>query len=250
VLRLRRWERFRLGPRSFARQSFTFGLTRVRMAGVGAQLQAIRRQWRLSLREVEQRSHLIAQQRGDLSYQVSASWLARLESDEHELTVNKLIALAEVYGITTDRLLHSIYPGDERPLVLDQLASPNETFPDRLPDETTLVPASNGPSRVPYRVGIIGRVDLTLEPVIPAGSIVQIDTSKREISPKKDWTHEFQRPIYFLLADWIGRARLKLRRNADLLHCIKISALQRTVAVNAHVAVRSTFGKLRSSASI
>jgi transcriptional regulator with XRE-family HTH domain len=170
------------------------------MAGVGAQLQAIRRQWRLSLREVEQRSHLIAQQRGDLSYQVSASWLARLESDEHDVTVNKLIALAEVYGIPTDQLIHSIYPGDERPLVLDQLASPNETFPDRLPDETILVPASNGPSRAPYRVGIIGKLDLTLKPVIPAGSIVQIDTSWREISPKKDWAHEFQRPVYFLLA--------------------------------------------------
>jgi hypothetical protein len=34
--------------------------------------------------------------------------------------------------------------------------------------------------------------------MIRAGSIVQIDTRKREISPKKDWTHEFQRPIYFL----------------------------------------------------
>jgi hypothetical protein len=34
--------------------------------------------------------------------------------------------------------------------------------------------------------------------MIPACSIVQIDTGKREVSPKKDWTHEFQRPIYFL----------------------------------------------------
>jgi transcriptional regulator with XRE-family HTH domain len=170
------------------------------MAEFGAKLRAIRRQWRLSLPEVEQYSSLIAQQRGDPSYQVSASWLGRLESDEHELTVNKLIALAEVYGIPTDRLIHSIYPGDERPVVLDQLASPNETLPDRLPDETTLIPASNGASHAPYRVGIIGKLDLFLEPVIPAGSIVQIDTSKREISPQKDWTHEFQRPIYFLLA--------------------------------------------------
>jgi hypothetical protein len=45
---------------------------------------------------------------------------------------------------------------------------------------------------------IIGKLDLTLNPMIPAGSIVQIDTRKREISPKKDWTHEFQRHIYFL----------------------------------------------------
>jgi hypothetical protein len=30
------------------------------------------------------------------------------------------------------------------------------------------------------------------------GSIVQIDTRRREVSPKKAWIHEFQRPIYFL----------------------------------------------------
>jgi hypothetical protein len=35
--------------------------------------------------------------------------------------------------------------------------------------------------------------------MIPAGSIVQIDTRQRAISSKKDWTHEFQRPIYFLM---------------------------------------------------
>lgn len=45
---------------------------------------------------------------------------------------------------------------------------------------------------------IIGKRDLTLEPLIPAGSIVQIDTRKREILPKKNWANEFQRPIYFL----------------------------------------------------
>ena len=50
-----------------------------------------------------------------------------------------------------------------------------------------------------YRRGIIGKLDSTLNPMIPAGSIVQIDTAKREISSTKDWTHEFQRPIYFLM---------------------------------------------------
>jgi hypothetical protein len=35
--------------------------------------------------------------------------------------------------------------------------------------------------------------------MIPAGSIVHIDTRKRAISPRRDWTHEFQRPIYFLM---------------------------------------------------
>jgi hypothetical protein len=35
--------------------------------------------------------------------------------------------------------------------------------------------------------------------MIPAGSIVQIDTQKRAILSRKDWKHEFQRPIYFLM---------------------------------------------------
>ena len=192
------------------------GLTRATMTGIGAKLRAIRQQWRLSLREVEQRSRRIAQQRGDLSYQVSASWLARLESDKHELTVNKLIALAEIYSIPTDRLIRSIYPAKDHPLILNQLSSPNATMlmgsspnsqaershpavpiPDRSPDETTLLPAENAPSGTSYLRGVIGKLDLTLDPMIPAGSIVQIDTRKREIS-LKNWTHEFQRPIYFL----------------------------------------------------
>jgi hypothetical protein len=52
--------------------------------------------------------------------------------------------------------------------------------------------------RAPYRRGIIGMRDHTLDPMIAAGSIVQIDTQKRVISARRDWTHEFQRPIYSL----------------------------------------------------
>jgi hypothetical protein len=66
------------------------------------------------------------------------------------------------------------------------------------PDETTLLAAENSSSLAPYRRGIIGKRDHTLNPMIPAGSIVQIDTQKRAISARRDWTHEFQRPIYFL----------------------------------------------------
>jgi hypothetical protein len=74
----------------------------------------------------------------------------------------------------------------------------NDTFPDPSPDETTLLHTETAPSRTPYLRAIIGKRDLTLHPMIPAGSIVQIDSGKREISLKNDWTHEYQRPIYFL----------------------------------------------------
>jgi hypothetical protein len=35
--------------------------------------------------------------------------------------------------------------------------------------------------------------------MILPGSIVQIDTRNLAISSKKNWTHEFQRPVYFLM---------------------------------------------------
>jgi transcriptional regulator with XRE-family HTH domain len=211
------------------------------MAGIGARLRATRQQWGLSLREVEQRSRSIAQKRGDLSFQVSAGWLARLESDGHELTVNKLMALAEIYSIRIDQLLGSNYPGNAEAMTIDQLPGPSATtlpmegsrksqanhlfsdtpFPDQSPDETTLLPKKNAPSHTPYRRGIIGSLDLTLDPMIPPGSIVQIDTRDRAISSRKNWTHEFRRPVYFLrtlegcLCGWC-----ELDRNSEWLTLI------------------------------
>jgi transcriptional regulator with XRE-family HTH domain len=188
------------------------------VAGIGTKLRAIRQQLRLSLREVEQRSRRIAQERGDSSYRVSASWLARLERHVHRFTVNKLLALAEIYKIPIDQLLGHVYPKNGETQSPDQLSSPNATelpteglrkVPARTsratklppvlsPDETMLLPTENAPSRAPYLRGIIGKLDLTLNPMIPAGSIVQVDTRKREISPNNDWTHEYRRPIYLL----------------------------------------------------
>src|SRR5580700_8546153 len=189
------------------------------MGGIGLRRRAIRQQWQLSLREVEERSLRFAQERGNQAYQVSASWLDRLEREEHELTVNKLIALAEIYNVPTEQLLRSMYPSNAKTLILKQLSSPNATIlltegpleeqaryllpdapvPDQPPDETTLLATENGQSLAPYRRGIIGKRDFTLDPMIPGGSIVQIDTQKRAICSRKDWTNEFQRPIYFLM---------------------------------------------------
>jgi transcriptional regulator with XRE-family HTH domain len=185
--------------------------------GIGPTLRAVRQQWQLSLREVEERSLRLARELGSQSYQVSASWLYRLEREEHELTVNKLIALASIYNVPPEHLLRSMHPANEPALNLKRQSSPNATilltegpleaqaryllpdipFPDPLPDETSLL--ATGQSLAPYRRGIIGKRDLTLDPMIPAGSIVQINTQKRAISLRKDWTHEFRRPIYFLM---------------------------------------------------
>jgi transcriptional regulator with XRE-family HTH domain len=187
--------------------------------GIGVQLRSIRLQGHLSLREVEERSLRFAQEKGSQSYQVSAGWLNRLEREEHELTVNKLIALAHIYNLAIEQLIRSIYPRDAESLSLRQLSSPNASMlltegpleeqakyllPDTLsldqpPDETALLASENSSSLAPYRRGIIGKRDCTMNPMIPAGSIVYIDTQSRAISSSRDWKHEFQRPIYFLM---------------------------------------------------
>jgi transcriptional regulator with XRE-family HTH domain len=186
--------------------------------GIGERLRAIRQQWQLSLREVEERSLRFAQEHGSQSHQVSASWLVRLEREEHDLTVNKLIALASIYSMSAEDLLRSMYPSESQP-ILRQLSPPNVTMlltegpleeqakymlteppnANELPDETVLLPMGGGVSQAPYRRGIIGKRDRILEPMIPPGTIVHIDTQQRAISLGRDWKHEFQRPIYFLM---------------------------------------------------
>jgi transcriptional regulator with XRE-family HTH domain len=208
---------------------------------IGGKLRSIRLQGQLSLREVEERSLRFAQERGNQSYQISASWLNRLEREEHELTVNKLIVLADIYNLSIERLIGSMYPGDAQSLSLRQRSSPNATMlltegpveeqakyllPDALgidqpPEETALLAAENSSSLAPYRRGIIGKRDRTLDPMIPAGSIVQIDTQRRAISTRRDWTHEFQRPIYFLTTrDTYVCGWCELDRNSDWLTLI------------------------------
>ena len=68
----------------------------------------------------------------------------------------------------------------------------------RTPDETTLLSAEIG-LPAPYKRGIIGKRDRTLDPMISPGSILHIDTQRRAISSRKDWTQEFRRPVYFLM---------------------------------------------------
>jgi transcriptional regulator with XRE-family HTH domain len=154
------------------------------MERIGGTLGAIRLQRKLSLRDVAERSRIFAHERGDNSYRISVSWLGRLEKEPHELTAKKLIVLAHVYDLKPEQLLGSIYP--------DALGR------DPPPDETTLLSPESGPSPSPYKWGIIGKHDRTLEPLIPTGSLVQIDTGRREISPRKEFLRELQRPIYFL----------------------------------------------------
>jgi DNA-directed RNA polymerase sigma subunit (sigma70/sigma32) len=106
------------------------------MAGIGAMLRAIRQQWGLFLRQVERRSRSIARERGDPSFKVSASWLVRLESDGHELTVNKVMT-AEQERVMTEHL----------PIVRLVARRIHERLPQHVPIEDL------------YSAGVLGLLD-------------------------------------------------------------------------------------------
>ncbi len=49
-----------------------------------------------------------------------------------------------------------------------------------------------------YRKAVVGRKDRTLNPMIRPGAIITVDTHQRAIASPKEWTNEFDRPIYLL----------------------------------------------------
>lgn len=190
------------------------------MDQIGSRLRSTRNLWGLTLREVEERSSGLAKQWGVSGYRISASWLDRVERGEGILSAAKLIVLAAIYNLGPQELLgmspaathSSLMSLNERQkpnstLLLDggplsdqaELWLPNTLVDEAPPEETTLLPLEPEALPTQYRRAIIGRHDRSLEPMIRAGSFVLIDARRKAIATRKEWNHEFDRPIYFLI---------------------------------------------------
>ncbi|HEY2467778.1 MAG TPA: helix-turn-helix transcriptional regulator [Terracidiphilus sp.] len=188
------------------------------MEEVGAKLRAARQKCGLTLREVEERSVRLAQEWGKESCGISASWLDRVEREGRGLAIAKFVMLAVIYSIPPEQLLAYCPPASNGPQSSEPISAPNTTLlldkgpleeharlwlpdsvaADPVPNDTSLIAQeSHLPSH--YRRGIIGRLDKTLDPMIRPGSIVLINTQRRAIAHRREWTNEFDRPVYFLI---------------------------------------------------
>lgn len=190
------------------------------MHGIGNNLREARLRWKLSLREVEERSSRLAAHWQNPTYRISASWLDRVEREDRGLAAAKLIVLGVIYGLTAEQMIafcpaSGPGPGHE----FSQVSVPNVTLllsegplekhakqwlpdgflTDPMPEATTLLPLGQAVVPSNYRRGVIGQRDRMLDPMIRGGSVVLIDTLKRAIASRREWTHEFDRPIYFLI---------------------------------------------------
>ena len=54
-----------------------------------------------------------------------------------------------------------------------------------------------GLSKVDYTYGYIGSEDLTMYPILPPSSFIQVDETKSKVS-EGGWRSEYERPIYFI----------------------------------------------------
>jgi transcriptional regulator with XRE-family HTH domain len=195
----------------------------------GKNLKELRARLGITVREVEEQSHKIAESQGNPEFFVSNNWLTRLENTNSVPSIHKLFSLSAVYRVRISDLL-PMFGIDQGLLERYQIETPPQqthlinleqtdaaktvSFPVRF-DPGFRVEETNLLSRmvqvwgeVPValiqhldirhgRYGYIGLQDFTMSPLLRPGSFVLIDENLRDIHMRQ-WRTEFDRPIYFV----------------------------------------------------
>lgn len=194
----------------------------------GKRLRAERENLRLSLRQVQDLSRDIANQRKDSEYYIAHSSLADFESGKQIPNIYKLYTLSVIYRRQYEQLATlfdvpvSDAEKDHKTLAFPQthLVGAASQFAEaailssrelrerlRLERTNLLSKIIENWKDVPPALlqqidwrdslyGYIGMEDKTLDPIIRPGSFVQIDSRQRTIAPVK-WHDDFDRPIFF-----------------------------------------------------
>ena len=192
----------------------------------GQKLKRARERLGLRFRDVEEASARIAAKRKNDEFIVALSRLADIENKGTIPSIYRLYSLCAIYRLDMQEVLSwygislSALPGDasvqqhERthlvgfrpeegeiriPIALDPGVDLSRTmFLSRMIQRWGTVPLmllQNIDLR-DYRYGFIGIEDWFMHPLIPPGSLVVVDDSKRKIVTG-GWANEFERPIYF-----------------------------------------------------
>jgi|SRR5579863_1896826 len=197
------------------------------MEEAGHKLKRARERLKLRFRDVEEASARIAARRGNDEFIVALSRLADIENKGTMPSIYRLYSLCAIYRLELADVLSwygielSELPADgaiiehERttmvgfrpeegdvqvPIALDPGLDLSRTvFLSRLIQRWGTVPLMllNHIDLRSYRYGLIGTEDWSMFPIIPPGSLVVIDDSKRRVA-MGGWSNEFERPIYFL----------------------------------------------------
>ncbi|MBV8811764.1 MAG: hypothetical protein JO033_24100 [Acidobacteriaceae bacterium] len=198
------------------------------MQEAGRKLRRIRERLRLKYRDVQEATQRIAAKRQNPEFSIGLSRLADIENRRTVPSVYRLYSLSAIYGLDFNTVL-SWYGVDLQNLPADA-ASPTMTqtrpFSAQVSDHTLIQLPSELETmldltqtsylsrhlqpwgKLPLALlnslevrkqyyAFIGTEDWSMDPLIPPGSFIQIDESKRRIT-NDGWSDEHDRPIYFL----------------------------------------------------
>ena len=192
----------------------------------GDKLKRARDRLKLTYRDVEQASQIVAERRGSDEFAIALSRLADIENKGTLPTVYRLYTLCAIYrldfsevlrwyGVPLDQLASdALEVGLDATHLMHFTAGDSAIVPASLDreidlNETTLLSHLvrnwgqaafsflNGLDLPKYQYGLIGLEDWSMYPILRPGSLVAIDENRRKIVPG-GWTNEFDRPIYFL----------------------------------------------------
>jgi len=193
----------------------------------GHRLRALREQLGLTIREVEAASQRIAERHHNEDFAVPLSRLSEMETKGILPTIYRLYSLAviyrrdlhellEWYGVAADGVAADL-PLAQPPNshLLEAFASSTSmripvrldpgfdlrrtTNLGRMIERWGLVPLSflGQLAETEYTYGYIGSEDFTMHPLLPPGSLVQVDERKNTVLAGV-WRSEYERPIYFV----------------------------------------------------
>jgi hypothetical protein len=195
----------------------------------GKLLKAERIRVRLSTREVERLSRIIAEEKKSRDYYISHAWLTDAENGAYVPGIYKLYSLSVIYKKRYDEILgffgiqladilheqmrltlpHTHLIGSRPDILIPTMQIPANIREGIDITKTNLVSRMFGQWRgMPVSLfgargndasvyGYVGMEDFTLFPLIRPGSVVQIDSSQTRVD-RGAWHNEFDRPIYFV----------------------------------------------------
>lgn len=198
------------------------------MEQAGEKLKRVRERLGLTYREVEEASQSIAERHGNDEFIVALSRLADIENKGTVPSSYRLYSLCAIYRLDPLEVLEwygidvSELPADaarialrrthtlgfgaldrgsvQVPLSLDPgIDLRKTTYLSRMIQRWGKIPVMllGGLDLKKQRYGYIGTDDWTMYPIIQPGSLVVIDENRKKFVTS-GWSHEMERPIYFL----------------------------------------------------
>jgi len=193
----------------------------------GQNLRALREQLGLTMRDVEGASAQIAERHGNDEFSIPPSRLSDVETKGVVPSIYRLYSLSVIYRRDVRELLSwygidfNMAAGDtdlvvprhshlsealssmsavKIPVRLDPSFDLRKTSNiGRLVEQWGFVPLSylEQFANCDFTYGYIGNEDLTMYPLIPPGSFVQVDESRNKVC-EGGWRTEYERPVYFV----------------------------------------------------